>query len=274
MSVLTARLRTSVAHSGSRSFRTAVRLACCALLLAGCAGAPSLDLRQPTDPVRVMDLVAGRNAAILTLEAQGSISIDSPELSNSGMLSLRASRPDSLWLEISGPFGVTAARGLVTRDGFAFYNGLDNTVITGSSSERNLRRVLRLSVSFGDMLDIAVGAMGFRRRPADAVLRGEVRDGSYVLVFAGKDSTATYTIDPAALAVSRFTLTDADGAVLEEVTFRDFRRTSGVSAPHIISVSRPHDEESLTLLYDRLSLNDYPLDLTLSVPRSARRVVL
>ncbi len=242
------------------------------LLLAGCAATPAIDTTRPIDPREVMRLVEQRNSEVIALRGYGKLSVESPEFSGGGSIQVLVLKPDSLQLEINGPFGVTVVRSLITGQSFQFYDGMNNTVTEGETSARNLRRVLRFPIAFTDILEILTGTLGFGAAPVDAPPTGALVENNYVLTWESEGQTLEYTIDLGTLAVQRFARKDDEGQLLEEILFRDFRSKSGIELPQIVSVTRPSDEESLSIVYDRMTINDLPVTFSFSYPRSARRI--
>jgi hypothetical protein len=254
--------------------RNGILLAASLLLLSACASTPAIDTSRPIDPREVMQRVEQRGSEILALRGSGKLSVESPEFSGGGSIQVRLLKPDSLQLEITGPFGVTVARGLVTDRDFQFYDGMNHTVAEGATNPQNLRRVLRFPITFDDILSVLTGSLGFGAAPQDAEPQGRLEGGDYILTWESEGETLEYTIDTATLAVRRFTRRGTDGLIREEILFRDFRKHSGIEVPHIVSFSRPTDQESLSIIYDRLTVNDLPMVFNFSYPKSARRISL
>lgn len=240
--------------------------------LAGCAGTPAIDTSKPVDYREVMRLVTERNRALQSLEGYGKLSIDTPEFANSGAIALTILKPDSMQLEITGPFGMTFARAMVTQRDFHFYNGVENTLMAGETTVQNLRRVLRLSLRFADFLDILTGTVDFALAPAGIAPSATLDGSSYTMRWPLGDGSIAYVVDLDYLAVQRFTRRDATGDILEDITFRDFRKKSGMHLPQIVMISRPDREESFSLVYDSQSINDLPVEFTFSYPPSARKI--
>jgi hypothetical protein len=91
------------------------------LLFYSCSAQKSGNL----DPVSVKELktrVNENSKVIESLEASGNISFDSPENSGSGWLELRIKKPDTVFVKIEGPFGISIANALITRNEFMYYN--------------------------------------------------------------------------------------------------------------------------------------------------------
>lgn len=243
-------------------------------ILAGCSGTPGIDTSKPIDPMEIMRRVEQRNREVLALRGYGKISIESPAFSGGGSIQVVILKPDSLQLEISGPFGVTVARGLVTDRSFQFYDGMNNTVTEGATTTENLRRVLRFPIAFSDILEILTGTLGFGAVPGDVAPTGALQGNSYILTWESEGQSLEYTVDLGTFAVQRFARRNEEGELLEEILFRDFRGKAGIDMPQIVSITRPMDDESLSIAYDRMAVNDFPVTFSFSYPKSARRISL
>src|SRR5438132_12735433 len=102
---------------------------------------------EPLNKIPVKDIkeyVNKNSDRIQTIEASGSISIDSPELSSSGSIEIRIKKPDSVFFKIEGPFGIHILSSLITRDDFIYYNAQENKVIYGKTNETNIGAILKL----------------------------------------------------------------------------------------------------------------------------------
>jgi hypothetical protein len=242
--------------------------------LAGCTGSRGLDTSKPVMPDDVVALVQRRNAEIRAVTATGSISIDTPELSNSGSIEMNILKPDSMMFEISGPFGVRVAKGLVTSRQFVFYNSLENTVAEAATTSKNLKSILRLSIEFADALAILSGSMGIAPRSPDMKIAGALEGQYYRITYTNTEWTEEYLVDLSYEAVKQYTRRNASGELVEEILFKDFRKKSGVYMPGIISIERQALQESFVLSYEQQKLNDLPIDFTFKVPKSATKIKL
>ena len=243
-----------------------------AVVLLACSGTKGIDASGPLDPAAVIAAVEARNAEVRALTGEGTISVDTPELANTGNIEVRILKPDSMLLIITGPFGMSVAKGLVTSSDFTFYNGLENSVATGATTAKNLKNIIRIPIEFRDIVDIASGTMGFERRPVNVIPTGAAMEGGYRLTYAGASESTTYDIDLEHSAVKRYLRKSAGGDIIEDVTFKDFRKKADLYLPTIITILRPGFSESISLVYERMSLNNPPLDFSIRIPKSATKI--
>jgi hypothetical protein len=242
------------------------------LFLAGCGGSRGLDTTKPIAPEDVISLTRERNAQVRAVTGFGTISIDTPELSNAGNIEVRLLKPDSLLFEITGPFGVRAAKGLITGSNFTFYNGLENTVAEGATTAKNMKNILRLSMEFRDALDIISGTMRIAPRDSNMRMTGKLEDNYYRITYSDANWIEEYLVSLAYQSVKQYTRRDSRGEIVEDITFKDFRKKSGLFMPGIISIERLPTQESLVLSYEQFTLNDLPVDFEFKVPKSARKI--
>jgi uncharacterized protein DUF4292 len=238
------------------------------LLIAACS---STAVITPTDsPGVVMEKVRARNQTIRSYSGRGKMSIDSQEISGAGNIELRVSKPDSALIKLTGPFGISIGSGLITSDDFTFYDGTKNSAIHGKTNSINLRRAFRMSIEFSEFLGILSGSFGFDRAPSGAIPQGKFENGNYTLLFNTVNGTEEYRVNTDYAAVSRFTQRDKEGEIVQDINFRDFRKVSGIYLPHIIKISKPMDDQSLSIVYERQKLNEMPMDLVFSVPAGVK----
>ena len=253
----------------SRLDATGAAVLLISIFLASCSGPGRLPDSGPLDPATVIAAVNARNAGIHTIQAYGTVNVETPDISNSGNIQVRLSLPDSLYVDITGPFGIGVAKGLVTSSDFTLFNGLENTVMRGKTTAKNLKSVLRIAIDFRDIVSAIAGAIPI---PASLPFEGKRENDSYVLSSKQGDAITEYEVGLEHAAVRRRTTKSVDGRILEELLFRDFRKRDGVYLPTVISVSRPQKTELLSLVFDRLTLNEMPLDFTFKLPKSASKI--
>lgn len=243
-------------------------------VLSGCSGTPGIDTSKPIDPQEIIQRVQSRNNEVKALRGYGKLSVESPAFSGGGSIQVLILKPDSLQLEINGPFGVTVARGLVTGESFQFYDGMNNTVSEGRTNASNLQRVLRFPITFSEILATLTGTLDFSAVPGNAAPIGVLKGNTYILTWESEGQSLEYTVDLSSFAIQRFTRRNDEGELLEEILFRDFRGKAGIDLPQIVSITRPMDDESLSIVYDRMTVNDVPVTFSFTYPKSARKISL
>jgi len=128
------------------------------VFLAGCASVPKPDLAGKTvNPEIVRQIVRGNYEKVRSMTGSGTISVETPEMAQSGSFELFLRKPDSVLVKIEGPFGISVGSILITRQEFVFYNSLENQLITGPVTSANLNRILRIKLTFDELLTLFTG---------------------------------------------------------------------------------------------------------------------
>ena len=138
------------------------------LLIYACSGAGGDDNLQKIPIKAIKERVNTNSNLIESLEAYGVISFDSPENSGTGNIEIKIKKPDTVYVKIEGPFGISIATALFTRKDFTYYNVQENKVITGPSSELNIGAVLRIKVSFDELINSFTGSFHFQDESVDS----------------------------------------------------------------------------------------------------------
>ena len=219
----------------------------------------------------VQEITRRHHAFIQTMSGEGRISIETPEIAQSGTFLLTLQKPDSILIHLQGPFGLKVGSALVTRTEFFFYNSLENKLITGESNAENLNRILHLQLSFDDLINLFGGGTFLE---SDRHLPSETRweDDEVVYVFASSKTSRRYWIDPATMLIQKIQFLDQRGKTVLEQAFSDFEEVKGFSMPYTIRVSQPNVRQRLTLNYSDIQVNAEKLYFTFTIPPNAERI--
>jgi hypothetical protein len=205
------------------------------------------------------------------MSGEGRISIETPEIAQSGSFILTLQRPDSMLINLQGPFGIKVGSALVTRTGFLFYNSLENKLITGLSSMENLNRILHVQLSFDDLLNLFTGGT-FLESDLHAPEEIYVENDQFVFVFTSDQTSRKYWIDPTTLLIQKVQFLDQSGKLALEQTFDDFEDINGFAMPYTIRLIQPKARQRLTFTYSEILVNTEKLHFTFIIPPNAERI--
>jgi hypothetical protein len=206
-----------------------------------------------------------------SLKGEGTISVETPSLAQSGSFALTLRKPDSVLLNLRGPFGIRLGIALLTRQGFLFYNSIKNQLISGSTNNKNLSRIFRVNLSFDDILNLFTGGIFF----ADDLHTPDetrVEEEQFVLFYRSGEGGRQYWIDPPSLLIRKIQFLDRDGKLTFEQSFSNFQTFDGVVLPSTIRVVQPKERQMVALVYSELSVNTDPIQFTLNIPSNAERI--
>lgn len=88
------------------------------------------------------------------IDSDMSISIKSEDISISGKAKVKIAGTDSLFMDISGPFGIKFGKLYADTNIFYFYNAMENTVLKGKPTADNIRRATYLNISAIDIINL------------------------------------------------------------------------------------------------------------------------
>lgn len=207
------------------------------------------------------------------MEGTGSISIQTPNMAQSGSFELLLQKPDSLLIRLEGPFGIDVGTALMSRQEFQFYDVLRNRLIIGATTPENLERVFRMAVTFDELLALVAGGTFLGTdNPGQADLQRA--DDAYLLTFGGRPVTRQYYVDPATLLITNILFLRSDGTVAAEQRFGDFRSVDGVVVPFEVKVIQRSERRMVSVRYSEVMINKPSSELRFSVPASTRKVYL
>ena len=217
----------------------------------------------------VLHQIAERNEKVHTLKGDGSITVESPEGSNSGSFDAYLKKPDSLRVELNGPFGIHIGTLTLSRDQFLFYNRMENTAIIGKPDGTTLRSMFRIKMQFDEVIHAFTGEFP----PAaltDSLERFYVHDDQYVVTYRTPECVKEYHIDGDTFVITSYRVIDRSGSVV--LAADAARIESGddapIAMPMLLRVVFPREHRSVTIAYDGVQLNE-PVECSFTLPKQA-----
>jgi outer membrane biogenesis lipoprotein LolB len=245
----------------------------CCLLWTGCAPTAT----HHTLSVKEMDIqtllrnIERRQDSFRSIEAEGSVAIETPTFSNSGKIELHAKRPDSMYVKIEGPFGIDVANMLLTQNEFLVYNSLENQLISGQTSRKAISSLLHIDADFSDILNLCGGVVPIEHElfpPSEYT----IDDDHFILIYRKSKETSCYWIDPDSFSVTQIQMQNPEGEPVWEVKFSDFRSQNTLWLPYKMKVSDYHGRKSFTLMYSSARVNLQNVDFPFTFPENAEHI--
>jgi outer membrane lipoprotein-sorting protein len=241
-------------------------------MVSGCRTTSLLKLSEhPVSWSEVQEVTRSHHIRIHSMSGEGQISIETPEIAQTGSFILTLQKPDSVLIQLRGPFGIKVGSALVTKTEFLFYNSLENKLITGLSSAENLNRILHVQLSFDDLLCLFAGAT-FLESDLHAPDVTQIEDDQFVFEFTDGMSSRRYWVDPTSLDIQKVQFLDQGRKVALEQTFSKFEDTDGFAMPYAICIGQPRAHQRLTITYSEIHVNTEKLHFTFIVPPNAERI--
>ncbi|MGH2575479.1 MAG: DUF4292 domain-containing protein [Ignavibacteria bacterium] len=225
-------------------------------------------------PVKEIKEKVNKNSELIeSLEASGSISIDSPELSNSGSIEVRIKKPDSVLIKIEGPFGIDIITALITRNNFIYYNAQENKAIMGPTNETNIGAILKLKVGFDELLNSFSASFNFIGEQEDS-LDAKSENNNYIIQIISKNGMKKFLIEPKDFFINKYGVYDNNSITKLEVFYSNYRVESissgQINFPNQIKITKPDKEQTVWLYYESKTINKKNLSFKIKIPTSAR----
>ena len=223
-----------------------------------------------TSPAELMERVREEAERVRTMTGSGTLSFESAELSGSAFFRLSLKKPDSLLLELTGPFGIDLGFLFLEHDRFLLYNSLENRVVEGSPTSASVRALLPADLTPRELLDAFSG-----RYPAGLgrgrVLRYAVEDDQFVLSLDEGGYVSDLRVDPVSLLVTQYRRRDLSGGVLVDVEANALREVDGIFIPRRMNLAFPVSGRQISVSYQTVDINDPSPSFSFTLPPGVRR---
>ena len=242
------------------------------LFFAGCASVSRPDLTgKPVHPRLVQQIVRGNYEKVHSLTGSGTITVETPEIAQSGSFELFLHKPDSVLVKIEGPFGISVGSALITRDEFMFYNSLQNQLITGPVTSANLNRIFRVKLTFDQLLNLFTGGSFLASDEAapDTVV---VEEDQYVLVYKDTDGSRRYWVDPISSLITKIQHLDQKGKLYFEERYEKFRTFGDASLPKFIRVTQHASRRAIGVMFSSIDVNTGGSPLVVDIPKNVEHI--
>lgn len=237
------------------------------MIMGACAPFSPL-LRDRSLPVEeVFRRVQERNMSIATLRGDGTITIESPEGSNRAGFELHLRKPDSLRVEINGPFGIRLATLMLSRSHYLFYSFPERRAISGTPDGTTFTSMFNLKLEFDEALHAFTGEFP-PITTSDSLLRFDVEADQYRALYKNGEATKEYRIDGDRFVVTSYRLLDSSGQSILTAIASDIDPDRSAAMPMLIRVIFPKDRRSISVSYDDVSINE-AVDCALTIPESS-----
>lgn len=243
------------------------------LFLAGCSSKETVAIDGSLSPHAIIAQVNSMTASVQTFSALGSLSVETPQMSQAVGFDLAVKKPDSIMISIEGPFGITVGKALFTKESFIAYNALNNTLYQGNP------QVGMQSLPFfaGINTDIMLDALSGIRRFGDTMSEPDsfsIGKNSYIFTFMHQLQRTKFFVDGRSFLITRVVTYRNNGSIVWEERYTYTRLKEGRWEPSTIWISVPDRSMSMEFIYDEISLNIPLTNFTIAYPLDAERVTL
>ncbi|MDP2209777.1 MAG: DUF4292 domain-containing protein [Bacteroidota bacterium] len=223
------------------------------VLFVGCSATQNIS-REFNSAAEFEEYFENRVGGIKTFSGSGSLTIETPEFSNSANFKLNIKKPDSLRLELAGPFGISVGTLMMSRQNFVFFNGIENRSVKGKTDSNLLSSIINMPITFDEILNIFTGSYFYS---ATDYANAEMNTNEeYYLIRNNHESTSKEIwIDKKNLNVTKLLNIGKDRKIDLEATAKSYEKVSGIEVPNWVRIIFPKQKRSLTIAYDNIKVN-------------------
>jgi hypothetical protein len=221
-------------------------------------------------PERLIKKMEANRRKIRAFEGKGELMVQTPEIDNSAFFQAILKRPDSLNVNVYGPFGIELANILLTEKEFKFYESLNNTMYRGNVDDVALRNIFKVDLSFDDVRDAFAGSVNLTKRLYTQPQEFKFEKGYFYIAYSDSVSgnLVSYKIKSEGLSIETYTVKSKKGEVLIEGKYSNFKMVEGVMLPQNIEVKSPKLKQSLKISYESMEVNKDP-QIDFNIPSDA-----
>ena len=122
------------------------------LLITSCATVKQNENITVREKLTVLD--NSRFSDETNIRIRANISFKFPDASNSANAIIEMAKRDSIFITISGPFGISVGKLYANPNEFIMNNNLQNTTFIGIPTENNIMQIANIPLSFNDLMSI------------------------------------------------------------------------------------------------------------------------
>lgn len=210
--------------------------------------------------------------AIITLQGQARITVDTPSFSGNFMADILLRGKDSLLIGVSGPFGIPLGKVFVAEKRFVFHNQLMNQFFTGSKEDFNGNNLLHFPLQITEIHSVFTAQDRF-----DILKREkfELRGDMYYIEAANSHFNYHIWFDPPLGVIKKIEYFDRDSLLFYKEYDR-FEKVNGVHFPKVINFVRPAQKQGMSIYFNELVINE-PLaadKFSISISDNAKQIDL
>ncbi len=226
------------------------------------------------NPERLLNEVHIHASQLITFQGVARFNIASQEGSFYGTLRIVLKSPDSLWMKIEGPLGVSLAVVRFGGDNGLLYSPWENVVYQGSLTDINDMDLL--PSGFWNPSQFMLGVTGLLVPDCsmlDSLTEFTSEGGRYLLV---EKNGEQYWIEPNGPVVTKWERCDSSGHSFQKWEGRAFKKRKGIRSPRQILFANRDPEQRMTLLYEEIRMNK-PLRkgwFGIRIPKGAQKIEL
>ncbi len=222
------------------------------IIIAGCAGQKFVLDTNSVTAKEILNSIVNEQKQVDSFESNSRISVDSPEFSGTFFAEILYQEPDSLLISATGPFGIHAGTLFIGRERFIFQNLIDNRFYNGAVADYKDRNFFQFPLKLTELMYIFAGK---EQLSALKILEYRVDDGNFFIRADKAEIIYNIWVDNATGKITKL-IAEKENQTLFIKEYGDFIKIKGMFFPRKISMTRPEQNQAISVYHTRISLND------------------
>jgi outer membrane lipoprotein-sorting protein len=245
-------------------------------IFSGCIPSKPSESVEILPSERLVKKLEANRRKIKNFEGTGTINISTSEMSNKASFKVDILKPDSVFINIYGPFGIDLASALVTSGKFIFYDEVHNIVYKGNNNNEILKKIFKVNLTFGELLNMFTGSVNLTPELSREPDKYEIAYDKYILTYTepGSERKDRYFIDIRELSINSYQLLDSSGSILAEGIFSKFKIIDDLTIPYSVRIQNKEGGEEVNIDYRSIEINKDNIKIHLDIPEDAEVVQL
>jgi len=210
--------------------------------------------------------------SINTLNGNARIMLDSPQYSQNFDAQIALSGKDSLFISVSGPFGMNVGKVFIAKSRFIFYNEMMNQFYSGATADFEGRNFMQFPVEINQLRSVFIAKDQFDVLKKENY---EILEDAYFIEVANGQLRYKIWFDPTVLLIKKIEYYETE-TLLFYKEYSRFKQMDDFWFPTLINYVRPGQKEALTIYFNELEINKpiMPELFTIKISDNAKQIDL
>ena len=185
-----------------------------------------------------------------SLKGRARLSFEMPNMAQNVSAEIRMILPDSLRIKFEAIFGIDVALLIADKDSVQIYSPFQKALYVSPTDSLDLSRFFPIDLTFKELLSAFTGI----EQVTDSCRIQRKADQLICYMPRSFGASISY-IDPELGVITRSDQVNRDGKILLKREYKRFEKINGVIIPRTIRITRPHQQQRVTIFYSNLEIN-------------------
>jgi hypothetical protein len=200
----------------------------------------------------LLDFIDAEQDKIKTLQGSCRISVDSEEFSGSFFASVNYIANDSLYISVSGPFGIQGGTLFVGKDRFIFFNQMSNKFYNGAIADFEEKNFFQFPLKLKELINVFAAR---EQLPSMRIIAYKTDQDLYFIKSDKQPDQWEIWIDPDVAHITHIEVHKQNGDSFKR-EYSNFFKDDNIYFPRKIDMIRPEQKQAVSIFYTQLTFNE------------------